>query len=62
MVNASIVESLYSVADQFIGFIPDLVLVIVLIIVGLILGKSLDIYFCIDKYALLQNNVLAQMF
>ncbi|MFZ3168448.1 MAG: hypothetical protein WA130_12600 [Candidatus Methanoperedens sp.] len=38
MVDSKILDSLYKLADQFIAFIPTLVAVIVLIIVGWILG------------------------
>ena len=39
MVDSRILNSLYSLADQFIAFIPILVAIIALIIVGWILGK-----------------------
>lgn len=41
MVSSQILDSLYSVTDEAISFIPTLVAVIVLAIVGLILGKIL---------------------
>ena len=42
MVNGTpIIDSLYSMANQFIEFIPTLVAIIVLLIVGLFLGRSL---------------------
>ncbi|WP_440952180.1 mechanosensitive ion channel family protein [Methanococcoides sp. FTZ1] len=41
MVDSPILESLYGMADQFITFIPTLVAVIVLLIVGKYVGKAL---------------------
>lgn len=39
MVDSRILDSLYKLVDQFIAFIPTLVAVIALIIIGGILGK-----------------------
>ena len=41
MVETEIMDSLYSMIDQFIAFIPTLVAIILLIIIGTILGKFL---------------------
>lgn len=41
MVNTPIMDSLYNMASQFIEFIPTLVAIIVLLIVGIFLGKGL---------------------
>lgn len=41
MVQNEIMNSLYAMFDQFIAFIPTLVAIILLIIIGTILGKAL---------------------
>ena len=40
LMDSQILDSLYGMLDQFIAFIPTLIAVIVLLIVGLILGIS----------------------
>ena len=41
MVQTEVTSSLYNMLDQFIAFIPTLVAIILLIIIGTILGKAL---------------------
>lgn len=41
MVQTEILDSVYSMFDQFIAFIPTLVAIIILLIIGIILGKAL---------------------
>ncbi len=41
MVQTEVTSSLYNMLDQFIAFIPTLVAIILLIIIGTVLGKAL---------------------